>query len=110
MAHTSGVLASPPSTTLARKDVGRNPHCRWRRPQSIEIGDRRAGPARYVEKNNTTRQETGKSHQRAVGPQPLFADGLPCVLLRFMARVLREASGECGVAQQTDDICGESFF
>ena len=30
MAHTSGVLASPPSTTLARKDVGRNPHFSWR--------------------------------------------------------------------------------
>jgi RHS repeat-associated protein len=33
MAHTPGVLASPPSTTLARKDVGRGPHCVWRRSQ-----------------------------------------------------------------------------
>jgi hypothetical protein len=39
MAHTSGVLASPPSTTLARKDVGREPHCVWRR-LLIEIGAR----------------------------------------------------------------------
>src|SRR5271169_257970 len=53
LAHTSGVLASPPSTTLARKDVGRDPHC----PTIIVGGartNRRAGPARYG-KNNITR-------------------------------------------------------
>jgi len=27
-----------------------------------------------------------------------------------MVGALREASGERGIAQQTDDICGEGFF
>src|ERR1700677_1183363 len=54
MAHTSSVLASPPSTTFARKDVGRGPHCRWRRV------NRRAGPARYAENHSTDCQEIGR--------------------------------------------------
>src|SRR5262249_10238405 len=30
-AHSESVLAFPPSTISARKNVGRTPHCRWRR-------------------------------------------------------------------------------
>src|ERR1700729_1626839 len=40
MAQTSGVLASPPSTTLARKDVGRGPHCWGRRLDGLRLSAR----------------------------------------------------------------------
>src|SRR5271166_3239427 len=83
MAHTSGVLASPPSTTLARKDVGRNPHCR----PNLAAGagnNRRAGPARYGKNNNTICQ--GERNLRAIrdtysaialGPLPTCSYALP---------------------------------
>src|SRR5208282_799866 len=63
MAHTSGVLASPPSTTLARKDVGRDPHY----PTIIVGGaetNGRAGPARYEKNSNTACQ--GERNVRAI--------------------------------------------
>ena len=42
--------------------------------------------------------------------QPLIAHGFPGVFLRFIVSVPRQASGERGIAQQTDDICGERSF
>ena len=42
--------------------------------------------------------------------QPLFADRFPGVFPRFIMGVLCKTSGKRRIAQQTNDICGKSFF
>jgi uncharacterized membrane protein YgaE (UPF0421/DUF939 family) len=84
MAHDSGGLASPPSTTPARKDVGRDPHFCWRQMAW------RAGPARYGKsvawKTMASRILLGMTRETILDT---LRTAFACVLSLMLARLLK---------------------